>query len=179
MEVWMGYIFHHILRSLRVSKRKENSQLVESEGWEIKVVVFQVFVPQITLFVSRINLFTLERWKGMISYLLVYLDPVSFQQSFETAHIIIFSLSVTCPETTWWILAITYSGAMYIIVSIHFKLRCAFMQLEWTHSRKIINTKRIIYFQYIPECTFRLSIFDGQTRCSALLILVLSWIINS
>lgn len=73
----------------------------------------------------------------MISYLLVYLDPVSFQQSFETDHIIIFSMSVKCPETTGWILAITYSSAMYIIISIHFKLRYAFMQLEWTHSIKI------------------------------------------
>ena len=55
MEIWMCHMFHHILRSLRLSKREEHSQLVESEGWEIKVVVSQEFGPQIILFVNRIK----------------------------------------------------------------------------------------------------------------------------
>lgn len=55
-------------------------------------------------------------------------------------------MSVKCPETTWWILAKPYSSAMYIIVSIHFKLRYIFMQVEKTHSIKIINISESFLF---------------------------------
>lgn len=127
MEIWTGSIFITLnsSRSLRHRKRKENSQLVESRVWEIKVAAFQgEFAPHTILFEIGWNPFTLERQKGMISYLLVCSSrPCIFPSKFWDICNITLKFSFKCPENITYHVKIFKRHAHQYINSLQTKTR--------------------------------------------------------